>query len=412
MNERHRVVVVGIGLVTPIGLDEQTFWTNMLEGHAGINRITAFDPSDYRSQNGAEVDTHLLTQDLKARGLKTMDRAVNMATLATAQALDAAGLAEGDAPEPHPTAVIVGTAGGASLTVEESYVRFCDQGLRGIRPTTVARGMTNAISSHISMRFRLTGPNYTIGAACASGTNAIGVASRMIRHGYADRAICGGADASFAPGIYGAWDRLGVMSRSADPAAASRPFDVARDGFVLGEGAAILLLESLESAQNRNARIRGEIVGYGEASDALHITRPDPQEQARAMVAAIADADIEPADIGFVNAHGTATKANDECESNAIRTVFGNATDNMLVASNKSFFGHLLGASGAMETAATLLGLESGRVPGNLTLNSPDPACDVPLVGKQATFVDSPLAITNSFGFGGDNAVLALRRWS
>jgi 3-oxoacyl-[acyl-carrier-protein] synthase II len=288
---------------------------------------------------------------------------------------------------------------------------YMEKGLRGIRPTTIPRCMSNAVTAQISMRFRLTGPNYVIISACTSSTNAIGTAFRMIRDGYAEQVLCGGAESLFDPATYGAWNNLGVMSRNPDPAKSCRPFDAARDGCVLGEGAAALMVESLDSARQRGARIRAELIGYGESSDAEHITSPSAEGQARAIRAALASAGIQPADIGFINAHGTATKANDTCESQSVRMALGDAADRIPVASNKSFFGHLLGAAGAIEALVTILGLESGNVPPNLNLDNPDPACNLNFVGNAAMAIASPIAMKNSFGFGGDNAVLVLRRW-
>lgn len=411
MSEQPRVVITGIGLVTPIGLDETTFWENLLSGRSGIRRIKAFDPSDYRSQNGAEVDNDLLSEAMNARHWKSIDRTVDMALIASVQALKAAGVYSGEKPDPHPTAVLIGSGGGASLSIEQSYGRAAEMGLRGIRPTTIARCMANVVSSQISMKLRLTGPNYVIVSACSSSTNAIGISSRMIRDGHAERVLCGGADTFFAPVLYGAWDKLGVMSRNPDPAKAARPFDVNRDGFVMGEGAGMLLIEPLNSALERGACIRGEICGYGDSSDAEHLTRPSEDGQAKAIRAAMERAGIGPKDIGFINAHGTGTKVNDECESRSIRNAMKDAADNIPVASNKPFFGHLLGAAGAVETIATLLGLEAGRVPPNLNLDNPDPACSLRFVPGEATDISSPIAMKNSFGFGGGNAVLILKRY-
>ena len=413
MNDRKRVVVTGIGVVTALGLDEAAFWRNLLAGRSGIGRITLFDIAEYKCQNGSEVQTDRLSEALRARQLPAADRTVDMALLASAQALESASVISGKPPYgPQNTAVIFGTGIGASHSLFQAFMSFSQKGLRGLRPTSVPRCMANAVTAQISMRFRLTGPNYVIVSACTSSTTAIGTAFRMIRDGYADRALCGGADSVFDPFVYGAWNNLGVMSKNPDPARACRPFDAARDGCVLGEGAGALVLESLDAARGRGARIRAEIGGFGESSDAEHITSPSADGQARAIRAAMEDAGLRPADIGFINAHGTATRANDECESQSIRLAFGNAADRIPVASNKSFFGHLLGAAGAVETIATILGLESGTVPPNLNLDNPDPACNLPFVGSTAMNVSSPVAMKNNFGFGGNNAVLILRRWA
>jgi len=411
-NDRRRVAITGLGVVSALGLDETAFWRNMLAGRNGIGRISLFDITEYKCQNGSELATEALNQALQARKLTSADRTVDMALVASAQALESAGIRSGEPPyEPRPIATIFGTGAGPSHSVYQGFMSYGQKGLRGLRPTTIPRCMPNAVTAQISMRFRLTGPNYVIISACTSSTNAIGTAFRMVRDGYADQVLCGGADSIFDPVVYGGWNNLGVMSRNPDPAKSCRPFDAARDGCVLGEGAAALMVESLDQAQRRGARIRAEIIGFGGSSDAEHITSPSAGGQARAIRSALACANIQPADVGFINAHGTATRANDECESQSIRLALGNAADRIPVASSKSFFGHLLGAAGAIETLVTALGLENGKVPPNLNLDNPDPACNLNFVGNGAMEITSPIAMKNSFGFGGDNAVLVLRRW-
>jgi len=261
------------------------------------------------------------------------------------------------------------------------------------------------------MQFKLTGPNYAISSACASATTAIGTGFRMIRDGYAAQALCCGTEMPFTPFAFGAWNNLRIMSKNPDPSAACRPFAADRDGMVIGEGAGALLLESLGGAKRRGADIRGEIRGFGSSSDATHITAPSSDGQVTAMLSAISSADLSPSDVGFINAHGTATPISDATEARSIRTVFGADTDSIPTASSKSFFGHLLGASGAVETIVALLGLECGRVPPNLNLQRPDPQCALNLVGGSPMAIDSPVAMKNSFGFGGNNAVLILKRW-
>lgn len=402
--------MTGIGVVSPVGLDEQTLWRNMMAGRHGIRPLVALKAEEFKAKNGAEIDRAGFAEALAAKQIRPGDRAVDMAVLASAQALESAGLLNGQEPVRRSIATIVGSGGGSVQSVEDAYKRYAEGDLRGIRPTTVVRIINNSISSGISIRFGLTGPNYVITSACTSASNAIGVAMRMVRDGYADQVICGGVETLFMRSLYGAWDKIGAMSVNPDPNRASRPFDLARDGFVMGEGAAMLLIEGRDLAMARGARIRGEICGYGESSDAEHITRPSQQGQVLAIRAALKDAGIRPDEVGFINAHGTATEANDECESQSIREVFGSAADSILVASNKSFFGHLMGAAGAMESIVTLLGLEERMVPPNLNLENPDPKCNLRFVPGTATAISSPVAIKNSFGFGGNNAVLVLRR--
>jgi len=401
-----------MGAVTPLGVDEETTWQNILAGQCAIKRITAFDLSDYKAQNGAEVNNEQFTAAMKTHQLNSVtDRTVDFAMTAAAEALEEAGLRNADPLIETEMAVILGTGIGCNHSLLNAINTYIAKGVKGVRPTSVPRIMSNAISSQISMKFRLNGPNYVIISACTSATTAIGTAYRMIKEGNIDMALTGGADAVFDPMVYAGWNQLGVISCNPVPEKSCRPFDAGRDGCVLGEGAGILVLESLESAQRRNVAIRGEICGFGESSDALHITRPNPEGQARAIRNALKSAEMTPASIGFINAHGTATKANDECESKSIRLAMGNETDRIPVASNKSYFGHMLGASGAIETIITALGLEKGIMPGNLNLDNPDPLCNLHFVGREPMRTDTSVAMKNSFGFGGNNAVLILRRY-
>ncbi len=414
MNESaRRVVVTGTGLITPLGSDEETVWTAMMQKRCGIRRLTLVNPSDYKTPIGGEVETDAINAILRQVGVEPVgDRTVDMALAAAGAALRAAGLSESSkvmAPPPIP--VIFGTGIGASHSLYHAFESFFQKGVRGLRPTSVPRCMANAISAQISITFRLTGANYVIVSACTSSTTAAGVAFRMIRDGYAECVLCGGADAVFDPFVYAGWNNLGVMSKNPDPLSACRPFDSRRDGCVLGEGAGALVIESLHHAMARGARIRGEILGYGESSDASHITSPSVEGQALAIRDAMSSAGIVPEQIGFINAHGTATRANDECESKSILAALGPAAASIPAASNKSFFGHLLGASGVVESIVTLIGLERGIMPPNLNLDDPDPSCNLCFVRGEATKVKSPVAMKNSFGFGGNNAVLILRAW-
>jgi 3-oxoacyl-[acyl-carrier-protein] synthase II len=400
-----------MGAVSPLGLDESTLWGNMVSGKTGIGRVRAVDTKDLKTTVGAEVNDELLLAAMQARGLLKSDRAVDMALVAAGLALEQAGILNGAGPyAPTEMPTIFGTAIGATQSSFGGCASFAQKGVRGVRPTTVPRGMANAISAQISMKYRLTGANYVVVSACSSSTNAIGIAFRMIRDGYADMALCGGAEAPFEPFVFAAWNNLGVMSKNQDPAKACRPFDAARDGCVLGEGAGALVLETLESAQARKANIRAEICGYGESSDAGHITTPSAEGQVRCMRAALECAGMNPADIGYINAHGTATKANDECEAESIRLALGDAASAIPVGSNKSFFGHMLGGAGVMEVIVTVLGLEHRKVPPNLNLDNPDPACNLFFVGGTEMEVSSPVVMKNGFGFGGGNAVLIIKR--
>lgn len=409
MAEPRRVAVTGLGVACAIGTDVESFRTSLLAGRGGIAELRSLDTSEMKVGIGGEVEPDFVPAGLKRLRRRPTDRAVDLGIVTAAQALEDAGLIDGAPPyEPQPVAVILGTAVGAAESNTTLQQRFAERGVRGLRPTSVPRVMDNAISGGISIHFRLTGANYVVISACTSATNAMGTAYRMVHHGYADTVLTGGADGFFDPFYYGVWNNLGVMSKNPDPARACRPFDAGRDGCVLGEGAGMLVFESWERARARGARIRGEVVGYGESSDASHITSPSAEGQAVAMRAALASAGVGPSDLGAVNAHGTATLANDVCESESIRAVLGAAAERAPVSANKSYFGHTLGASGAIESIAALLGIEQGRLPANLNLENPDPECQVRLVGGDAEALERPFVMKNSFGFGGSNGVLVL----
>ncbi len=411
MAESRRVVVTGLGIASAIGTDEETVWASLLAGRGGIGQLQALDTTDYRVGIGAEVDGESVAAGLKRLGRRAVDRALDLGLVAAAGALEQAGLLEEEPPySPRDVAVVFGTGIGSAQSHHSSFERFFKRGPRGLRPSTVPKCMYNAISAGISIQFGLVGTNQIIVSACTSSTNAIGAALRMVRHGYAETVLCGGAEGFFDPFFFGVWNNLGVLSTEPDPARACRPFDAARDGCVLGEGAGALVVESLDRARARGATIRGEILGYGESSDATHLTSPSVEGQATAMRMALDDAGVSAEEIGFVNAHGTATLANDVCESRSIREVLGASVDRVPVSANKSYFGHTLGASGAIESIVTLLSLEAGVVPPNLNLDTPDPECDVKLVGDEPMALDSALAMKNSFGFGGGNGVLVLAR--
>lgn len=409
----RRVVISGFGLTSAIGLDEETVWANLMAGRTGIRRITAFDPSPYKAANGAEVDGAALETALGARREKGQAKVVDMALVAADRALREARLIDPDrACEPQQVPVIIGSANGPASSLNEAISSFIQKGVRGIRPTLVPQCMVNIIATRLSIEFKLTGIHYNISAACTSSAAAMGVAYRMIRDGYADRVLCGGAESVFVPSYYSAWNNLGILSSEPDPLRAARPFDMGRKGFVMGEGAAMLILEEESSARRRDVRIRGEICGYGESSDAEHVVRPQIAGQTQALRKAMEDSGLAPDTVGLIVSHGTATPMNDRSECAAIRTIFGAIqTSSPRVSALKSYFGHTIGASGALETIVTLLSLERGQIPPNLNLDQPDPECDVRLVGNKPEALEKPVAVKQSFGFGGANGVMVLRRW-
>ena len=412
MTEKKRVVITGLGAVSTYGFGEDVLWEGLLGGRTGIGLVKHIDTEGLKTRVGATVDREGLRDELRLIRLRYNDFSVDSAILAADMALKQSGLIEGERPyEPQEVATLIGTGIGCPESYYGAVQSFLGKGVKGVRPTTVPRCMSNAACSQIAIRYGLTGPNYSLSSACASSSNAIGVGYRMIKDGYIGKVLCGGTDTIFDPFTMIAWDRLGVMSRNPDPETACRPFDLRRDGCVIGEGAACLVLESLESALGRGARIRAEVIGYGEASDAKHITTPDPEGQGRCIRAALESSGVVPEEVGYINAHGTATRANDSSESSAIRSVLGVESDRIPVSSMKSFFGHLLGGSGALETLASVKVLEEGLIPANLNLDDPDPECAVNLMGSEPCRLDRPVVLKNSFGFGGNNAVLVLRRW-
>ena len=405
--------MTGLGLVTAIGVDEQTVWSNLLAGKSGLASLDHFDLTGNTVRNGATVELSLLDPYQHGK-LRRADRTVRFAMEASRQALAGAGLlaevpAGGEA-EPLPVATVWGCGCGPAGTLYQAHRRFADKGPPGMRPSTVPNCMANSVSSMVSIQYRLQGTNQVIVSACTSGANAIGLGFRAIRHGYAETVLVGGVDAFFDPFYYGVWENLGVLS-TLDPAGrAVRPFDAERLGTLLGEGAGALVLESMEGAEARGARVRGEVVGYGESSNGNHLTSPSVEGPTRAIRAALADAGASPEEITLINAHGTATLLNDLTESQAIRAALGRDTQRAWLSANKSFIGHTLGASGAIESVVTLLSLEARLAPPNLNLDRQDPECEVNVVGMEPTRLAGELAIKNSFGFGGGNAVLVFKR--
>lgn len=404
MNTR-RVVITGLGVVSPLGIGAESFWQALLEGRHGFAPLRAFDPAPFRQPNAAEVDTGLLTAALAREGIPPAERAVDMGLVAAAEALRQAGV---DGADPRPWASVFGSALGCAHGLASVQEGYREHGLRGVRPTAIPRFMHNALSANVSIRFRLTGPNFTIASACASSSAAIGAAFRLVRSGAAAGAVAGGSDSIFVPWMVAAWNNLGILSRRQDPGLCCRPFDRERDGTALGEGAAALALENRDQAMARGAPILAEILGYGENSDAVHIANPDAESQAGAIRSALRDAGLEPGDLGFINAHGTAAPISDIKEAEAIRRALGSAADDVPVGSLKSYFGHTQGACGALETAAAVLTAARGIMPGNRNLVEPDPACPVRLAGREPLEIRRPAGLKTSFGFGGHNTVLVL----
>ena len=405
----RRVVISGIGAVTPIGADIASTWDAMLHGRGGIGRITRFDPSPYESQIAGEVKDFDPTKYMERKDARRTDRFAQLAVAAASQALTD-GSVDVTA-DPERIGVAIATGVGGLETLIEQVLLMEKRGPGRLSPFLVPMLMANAGSAQISMQFGLKGPNVTHVSACASSAHAIGESAEMIRRGQADVMVAGGAEAAVLPLSIGAFSTMHAMSRrNDDPEHASRPFDKDRDGFCLSEGSAAVILEERERALARGARIYGELVGYGATADAYHITSPSPEGEgnARAMEMALAQAGLRPADIGYINAHGTSTQPNDREETAAIKRVFGDHAYKLLVSSTKSMTGHLLGAAGALEAIACLLAMRDGRIPPTINYTTPDPALDLDYVPNTARDATVTAALSNSMGFGGHNASLVL----
>jgi len=409
---RTRVVVTGIGAVTPLGNDVSTMWEALLAGRSGVGPITNFDASILDVRIAAEVKDFDPVALFGHRVARRNDRFTLFALEATRQAVADAGL-EFDAEPAQAVGVLVGTAIGGIVTLLKGYDDLTRNGPRRVSPFMIPMMMPNAASARIAIEYSRQGPCFTVASACATGTNAIGEATEMIRRGQVAVMICGGSEAVIHPLSLAAFDRMGAVStRNDEPERASRPFDAKRDGFVMGEGAGILILESLEHARSRGARIYAEVAGYSSTADAFHITAPHEEGDgaAQAMALALEDAGIAPEAVDYINAHGTSTSLNDRTETKAIHKVFGSHADHLPVSSTKSMLGHLMGAAGAVEAIACIKSLETGWVHPTVNYEYPDPECDLDYVPNQARRLDAAVALSNSFGFGGHNACLVFRR--
>jgi 3-oxoacyl-[acyl-carrier-protein] synthase II len=405
---RRRVVVTGVGVVTPFGCEVEELWQALLAGRSCIAPITRLDTSDFPVHFGGQVGDVAVTPFLPATLIRRNDLSTNIGLLAGGLALESAGLGA-LAERKRAISVIVGSAFGAMQGLQEVYDAFYLQGWRKMHPLSVPRNMFNSLSSNLSIHYKLGGSHHTVAAACASGAVAIGEAFRRIRYGEDQVVLAGGADAPICGSVLAGWARLRVLSQHPEPVQASRPFDKDRDGLVLSEGAGMLVLEDLEHARDRGAHCWGEIVGYGTSSDASHLTAPENSGQAEAILAALRSADLRPEDVDYVNAHGTSTKLNDETETQSIRGAFGAHASHLAIGANKSMLGHTMGASGALELISTLLTMRDSVIPPTINYQNPDPACDLDYVPNQARRRPVRVAIKNSFAFGGDNAVLVVK---
>jgi len=410
---KRRVVVTGLGLITPLGTGIQKTWEGICKGASGIDRITTFDTSEYPVQIAGEVKDFNPEDFIERKEIKKMDVFIQYALSAGSMAIEDAGLkiTEENADR---VGVIVGAGIGGIHTIERYHSVLLENGQRRISPFFIPMLITNLAAGQISMRFGARGPNSCVTTACAAGTHAIGDSFKIIQRGDADAMIAGGSESAITPlTIAGFANMKALSSRNDTPQKASRPFDVERDGFVIAEGAGIVVLEELEVALARRAKIYAEVTGYGMTADAYHMTAPDPEGRGvvNCMRVALRDAGIPPEAVNYINAHGTSTPYNDKHETSAIKHVFGEHVHQLAVSSTKSMTGHLLGAAGGVEAAFCALALSEGIIPPTINYEHPDPECDLDYVPNHARHIDIENVISNSFGFGGTNACIVLKKY-
>ena len=411
MNE-HRVVITGLGAVTPIGIGSKDFWESLKAGRNGISGITHFDVTGFRSKLAAEVKGFHAEEWADAKSVKRMDRFTHFGIASSAMAIEDAGL-DSFSFDRTRAGVIIGSGIGGSDTIEEGYSKLHEKGPKGLAPFFVSKLLVNMAACNVSIRYGLKGPLSAPSVACSTGSNAIGDAFRILQRGDADLMLAGSSEACISSLAYGGFCATRSMSQNSNAENACRPFDKNRDGFVMGEGAGIVVLENLEHALKRGVRIYAEIVGYGNTSDAFHITAPDPQADGmvRAMQVAIRDACIDPKEVGYINAHGTSTVLNDKCESAAIMKVFGEHAKVLKVSSIKSMIGHLMAAAGSVEFVSTVMSVYTDKIPPTIHYKEPDPDCPLDYVTNGVESLDLNAAMSNSFGFGGGNACLIIKKY-
>jgi 3-oxoacyl-[acyl-carrier-protein] synthase II len=410
---RRRVVVTGLGLITSLGRRVEEFWRRLLAGESGVSRVEAFDVSDFAVQVAGEVKDFDPTEYMPAREARHQDRFSQMAVAAAIGAVEDSGLDFASVEDPFRAGVIVGSGIGGLSEFEQQHERLMTKGAMRVSPFMIPKLMINAAASQISILYQIKGPNAGVANACSSANNAIGQAFWTITGDEADIMITGGSEAALTPmGLAGFCTNKALSTRNDDPAGASRPFDRDRDGFVLGEGAGIIVLEEYEHARARGANVYAEITGFGMSGDGTHIVQPDPEGRgaAAAMQKMLEDAGAGPESVDYINAHGTGTPLGDVAEVKAVRQVFGDHADKIAVSSTKSSIGHLLGASGGVEFIATCLAIRDGVAPPTINLEHPDPECALNHVALEPRDMEIGGAVSNSFGFGGHNACLLLRK--
>ena len=414
MRNPVRIVVTGMGAITPLGNSCESFWTGLVDGRSGLGPVTRFDPSGVSSKVAAEVKGFDPDDWMDPKDAKRNDRYTQFAVAAARQAWNQSGLATASL-DPNRFGCIIGTGIGGVETVEKQAARMAEGGARKVSPFLIPMFIGNMASGIVAIELGAKGPNYGTVSACATASHALGDAVRILRLGEAEVMLAGGSEASITELCFAGFSNMKAMSTRYNdrPTEASRPFDAGRDGFVMGEGAGLLMLETLEHAQARGATILAELIGHGATCDAYHITSPGPGGDglSRCLRAAIADAGLEPADVDYVNAHGTSTPLNDATETEAMKSAFGAHAANVRISSTKSMTGHLLGAAGGIEAIAVVEALRHGRVPPTINYTAPDPACDLDYVPNTAVEADLKVGVSSNLGFGGQNACVVFRRW-
>ena len=411
---RRRVVVTGLGCISPVGNTVAQAWATLLAGQSGIGTISKFDASAMACKIAGEVKNFELESYISAKEARTMDTFIHYGVAAAHQAVADAGLLTGealDAEEATRIGVVIGSGIGGLPMIEETHAEYTSRGPRRISPFFVPASIINMISGHVSMRFGFKGPNLAVVTACTTGLHSIGEAGRLIEYGDADVVIAGGAEATVSPlGVGGFAAMRALSTRNDDPAAASRPWDKERDGFVLGEGAGVLVLEEYEHAKARGAKIYAELAGYGMSADAGHMTAPNMDGPRRAMLNALRNAGVNPDQVDYLNAHGTSTPLGDVNETQAIKAALGEHAHRLVVSSTKSMTGHLLGGAGGIESVFTVMAVHQQKVPPTINLLNPDPECDLDYCANTARDLKIEVALKNNFGFGGTNGTLVFKR--
>jgi 3-oxoacyl-[acyl-carrier-protein] synthase II len=410
MNGRRRVVITGLGIISPIGNDVSTAWSNALAGRSGIARITRFDASTFNAQIAGEIKDFDVTKFMTAKEARRMDTFIHYGIAASIEAIKDSGLEITDANRER-IGCVVGSGIGGLPMIEDNHAEFTNRGARRISAFLIPGSIINMISGNLSIMYGLKGPNLALVTACTTGLHSIGEAGRLIEYGDADVMIAGGAEATVCPlGVGGFASMHALSTRNDDPATASRPWDKDRDGFVLGEGAGVVVVEDYEHAKKRGARIYCELIGYGMSADAFHMTAPDMDGPRRSMLAAMRNAGVNPDEVNYLNAHGTSTPLGDINETKALKAALGDAAKKIVVNSTKSMTGHLLGGAGGIESVFTALAVHHQKSPPTINIFNQDPECDLDYCANTARDLKIDVALKNSFGFGGTNGTLVFRR--